>query len=74
MYHRSLEVNEVEHKYSKIVFNNRNDGLHWDFDGQHQKEKGNTSVSDPHEVESCPESFREYGVKFKAFSFFGVLL
>jgi len=50
------------------------EGAHRDHDSQHQKEDGSAAVSDPHEVEGRPESFRVNGVKSKAFSFFGILL
>jgi hypothetical protein len=72
--HRFLDEPELAKEYAKTGHTPLIDGAQRNFDGQHQKENGSTSVSDPHEVESRPESFREYGVKSKAFSFFGILL
>jgi len=72
--HSSLDEPELVKEYVKTAHKPLEDGLQRNFDSQHQKENGSTSVSDPHEVESRPESFREYRVKSKAFSFFWILL
>jgi len=71
--HSSLTIPEIVKEYPKICHTPLLDGTQRNFDGQHQKENGSTSVSDPYEVESRPESFRVYGVKSKAFSFFVIL-
>jgi len=72
--HTFLDIYDLEKEFHITSTNPLIDGEQRNFDSQHQKENRSTSVSDPHEVESRPESFREYGVKSKAFSFFVILL
>ena len=74
MNHTLLGEPEFAQEYAKSQDKPLKDGAQRDFDSQHQKEDGSASVSDPHEVEGRPESFRVNGVKSKAFSFFGICL